>query len=134
LKKLEQALLSPIQVRTGPTELPLRGEASVQTIIREWETARLTETLTSKIGELDFVRLRANTDLATLVDEYRQTIAAYLQSSLKNPVVLAFGEKAGLNRSARETIKRLDALDVRRESLRRSLEPVASVQSQTPTP
>jgi hypothetical protein len=133
-KKLEQALLSPIQVRTDPTELPLRGEATLQTVIREWDTARQTETLRSKISELDFVQLRVNADLAALVDEYRQTIAAYLQSPFKTSAILAFGEKIGLSHLARETIKRLDALDARRETLRRALEPVATVQTQAASP
>jgi hypothetical protein len=73
-----------------------------------------------------------NGDLAALVDEYRQTIAAYLQNPFKTPALLALGEKTGQSHIMRDTLKRLDALDARREALRRALEPVATAQTQPP--
>jgi hypothetical protein len=133
LQKLDQALMSPIQVRTGPNELPLRSEASLQTVVREWDKARQVETLKNKVNELDFLRLRVSREVAGLVEDYRQTLLAWLQSPPPSPSVYSHGEK-GPAGSGNITLKRLQALDAVREELRRSLEPVATAQAQAKAP
>jgi hypothetical protein len=130
LQRLEQALVSPIQVRTGPDELPMRSEASLQTVIREWENVRRTQTLKNKTEELDFLRLRVSREVAVIVEEYRQTLLKYLQNDFRTPPVFSHGERIGQGRVGKETLKRLDELDTRREALRRTLEPVATAKTE----
>jgi hypothetical protein len=132
-QKLDQALVSPIQIRTRSNELPLRSEATLQTILREWDAARQTQALRGKLTELTLMRLRAAPEVAILVEEYRLAIETFLQSPIQAPTVSKSGKTSALSKVALETIKRLDALDVRREALRRSSVPVAVAQPQSPS-
>jgi hypothetical protein len=129
-QKLDQALVSPIQIRTRSNELPLRGEATLQTILREWDGPKQTQALRSKITELTLLRLRAAPDVAVLAEEYRQTIENFLQSPIQAAIVSKSGKTSAVSQTALDTIKRLDALDLRRDVLRRSSVPVAAAQSQ----
>jgi hypothetical protein len=128
-QKLDQALVSSIQIRTRSDELPLRSEATLQTILREWDSPRQTQALRSKLTELTLLRLRAAPDVAALAEEYRQTIENFLQSPVQEPTVSKSGKKSAISRIALETIKRLDALDLRRDALRRGSIPVAAAQT-----
>jgi hypothetical protein len=128
-QKLDQALVSSIQIRTRSDELPLRSEATLQTILREWDSPRQTQALRSKLTELTLLRLRAAPDVAALAEEYRQTIENSLQSPVQEPTVSKSGKKSAISRIALETIKRLDALDLRRDALRRGSIPVAAAQT-----
>lgn len=126
-ERLDQALRSAVEVRAGTNDLPLRTEATLQTILREWNDARQTVTLEGKLRELDLLRLRVARELAGMVAEYHQTLAAYLQAQAKTHA--ASGKTPAQRRVVEQTLKRLDALDAQRQGLRPAAVPVAAAKS-----
>jgi hypothetical protein len=114
-RKLDEALRAPVEIRGGTNDLPMRGEATLQTIIRDWSPKTKTEALKAKLAQLEAVRLRLQPEMAPLVDEYRQVINRFLQ----NAVVPERGVlKAAIDRKTLEdALEGLDALDTRRKSM-----------------
>jgi len=117
-QKLDQALRTPVLVRTGSNELPLHGEVPLQTIIREWDTVPQTQTLNSTLRTLDLVRLRLAPEFAGLAQDYYQVIKTYLQQRDHGGSVLPFSRKASRRRAVETAIQQLDALDARGQSMR----------------
>ena len=115
--KLEEMLHPAVQVRTAPDELPLRAEVSLQTIIRDWDASRQPPALQTKLQELESLRLRLAKDLVPLVDEYRKTVATYLENRQHTGWSL-FRKRPSAQQAARTAIQQLDALDARFSELR----------------
>ena len=78
-RKLDEILHSPVDVRRVTNELPLHAVVDLQTIVREWESARQIPTLQRKQLELDLLRPRVALEAVPLVDDYRGAIQNYLQ-------------------------------------------------------
>jgi hypothetical protein len=118
--KLDEIVRSSVQVRTGPNEMPMHSEVSLQTIVREWDFLRQSEALQVKIRQLHLLRYQVSQDLAGIVDKYRVTLESYLKERNKTGSVRALhgGPRAVLDRVAQDTIGQLNALDARREELR----------------
>ncbi len=69
-QKLDQAIQSAVQVRTGTNELPLHAEVTLQKIIREWDPMRQTQALNNTLRELGLLRLRIAQEYVGLVQDY----------------------------------------------------------------
>jgi len=130
LERLDQSLHSSVQVRAEANGLPLHTEATLQTIIREWDRPRQTQALFGKLKELELLRLRVAPEVAGLVEEYHQTLETYLQKRDHTGSVLPFTRKPGLRRLVDETVAQLDALDIERRALRPPSAPVAAAPDQ----
>jgi hypothetical protein len=117
-EKLDEAVRSPIQVRTGTNELPLHAQATLQNVIRDWDRAPQTFVLQNKLRELAVVRLRASRDLAPLVNDYSRVIASYLQNRDRTGFLLRFRKKAAHRHATVAALMQLDALDRQRLALR----------------
>ena len=131
LNKLDDVLRLRIEVRTGRNELPLHTDINLQTVIRDWDRPRQIEALRRKLGELGLLRMRTAQDLVSLVDDYRRVIATYLERRDNSGYI---SSKIQITPGARliteETLKQLDALDSRRESLRSARQqPLAAVEA-----
>ena len=111
--KLNELLRSPVQVRTGTNDLPVRSEVPLQTIVREWDRGLQYPTLERKVQELQAFQLRASPEAALLAEDYRQLLAAYLPERAK----LAGANPQKLPKPRRdpdETARALNLLDQRR--------------------
>jgi hypothetical protein len=128
--KLDEAIHSPVQVRTSANELPLHADASLQTVVREWDSVRQTQALGSTLRELGLLRLRVAQEFVGLVQDYSQALETYLQQRDHTGSILPLMRKAGRRRAAEAAIQQLDALDARREALRPPPKPV--IESQAP--
>jgi len=131
LRKLEQAVRSGIQVRTAPNELPLHAEAALQNVVRDWDRATQTPVIQGKLAELDLLRYNVAPEVVPLVDDYRKTLANYLQKRDKPGLLtLPFRKQAAQRHNVEETVARLNALDAHRAGLLR-LNPRALSSSQS---
>jgi hypothetical protein len=113
--KLGELLSSPVQVRTGTNDLPVRSEVPLQTIVREWDRSLQYVTLERKVQELQAFQLRAAPEAALLAEDYRQILAAYLPERAR----LAGANPQKLPKPRRdpaETARALSLLDQRRAS------------------
>jgi hypothetical protein len=127
-QRLDQAIHPAVQVRTSANELPLHAELKLQTVIREWDSVRQTQALTSTLRELELLRWRIPPGFVALVQDYSQALETYLQQREHTGSVLPFTRKASQRRAAEAAIQQLDALDARREALRPIPGPVATNQ------
>jgi hypothetical protein len=136
-QKLDELVRSAVQVRIGTNELPLHAEVALQTIIRDWPTARQAPALENKMLELQMLRLRLSRDLGPLVDDYCRTIESYLQNLNHAGSVLPFRKHTLQRRNAQEAVQHLDELDARRAALRPALKAPSPMQADsraTPLP
>jgi hypothetical protein len=127
-QKLDQAIHSAVQVRIGADDLPLHTDLKLQTVIREWDSARQTQALMSAIHELALLRSRIAPEFVGLVLDYSQALESYLQRRDHPGSVIPFTRKAARRRAAEAAIQQLDALDARREALRLIPRPVTASQ------
>jgi len=116
-QKLEEAVHSGIEVRTGPNELPFHTQATLQNIVRDWDRVPQTRALESKLRELEAVQLRISHDLAPLVEDYRKVIVAFLSNRDKS-LLLGLRKKAAHQHATAVALMQLNALDSQRLALR----------------
>ena len=124
-EKLDRAIHSAVQVRTGTNDLPLHADASLQKVIREWDAGRQTEALNNVLRELGLLRLRIAQEYVGLAQDYSQAIATYLQQRDRSASALPFTKRAGRRRAVEAALQQLDALDARREAMRPAPGPAA---------
>jgi hypothetical protein len=98
-QKLDQAVQSAVQVRTGTNELPLRAEVTLQNMIREWDPLRQTTALHGTLRELGLLRLRIAQEYVGMVQDYAQVIETYLQQRDRSSLALPFTKRAGRRRA-----------------------------------
>ncbi len=122
-QKLDQALHSGVQVRTGTNDLPLHANASLQQVIREWDAGPQTEALNNALRELGLLRLRIAQEYVGLVEDYSQTIEAYLKQRERSASGLFSTKQTAQKRAGEAAIQELDALDARRQAMRPALRP-----------
>ena len=116
--RLDQTLHSPVEVRTGTNEMPLRTETTLQTMIRDWQDARQTDALRATLRELEVLRIHLAPALTPLLDDYHQTLATFLQDRDRGALALLFRKQTTRRKATKEALQRLDALDARRQAQR----------------
>lgn len=132
-EKFDNILSIPVEVRLKSNELPMTTSTSLQNALRQWEHRRQLPMLATKLNYLHALRLRVAQELMPLLDDYRQVIAAYLQSRSRpapHPPGESFAAKTN-DATLAAAIARLDELDQRREVLRGKMTPVTAA---VPTP
>jgi hypothetical protein len=119
--KFEEILTTPVQVHVSEEELPMTAQASLQSIVMEWEHRRQMEVLKLKLNHLNALRVRASQEVIGLVDDYRQVLDVYLRERSRPGVARRF--LPGIpDELMRETVTRLNELDQRKSTVRRLLD------------
>jgi hypothetical protein len=113
-RKLDEALRIPVEIRAQTNDLPLLGETTLQTIVRDWAPQPRVQALQAKLDELQMLRVRLLPEMVPLLDGYRRVLSQFLE-------LAAVPERGmfpvGIDRkTVTETIKELDALDAQRKS------------------
>jgi len=121
LRKLDEAIHVPTQVRTAKGELPAAETVSLQTVIGEWSFDHQKMALGARVQQLELLRQRVLPDLFPLAENYRSLLAGYLQQRDKLGVELNKRKTArrDMERLTKETIRGLSMLDDRLQSYRR---------------
>jgi hypothetical protein len=118
-QKLDETLLTPVEVRTGPAELPMHADVSLQTILKEWEGQRREQALQIKLRELELLRHNVARELSGLVQDYCLALETYLGKRAPTWPLRAFDSKRAFEqRTVQQTAQQLNTLDARRKSLR----------------
>ncbi len=113
-RRLDEILHAPVDVRTDKTELPLHAEITLQSVLRQRESAQQIQLLQRKLRDLDLLRLRTAAEVRPMVDDYRQVLQNYLQKRGTSVTVAQSG--VVVSQQTEETIRQLNALDARREA------------------
>jgi hypothetical protein len=113
-RKLDEALRIPVEIRSQTNDLPLRGETTMQTIVRDWAPQPRIQVLQAKQDELQMLRVRLVPEMVPLLDGYLSVLSQFLEQAMI-PERGMF--PVGLNRKTiTDTVKALDALDAQRKS------------------
>ncbi|MBI3879690.1 MAG: hypothetical protein HY301_06455 [Verrucomicrobia bacterium] len=135
LEKLDEAVLVQVETRTVADGQAARTTVRLQTVVREWDAKRQKPALLAAGSRLAQMRHNVPPELVRLVDEYRVALDEFLTRRAK--VDLAAGTRGqilpGTKQQASDAVKRLDALDVRREMWRREFS-AATADRANPTP
>src|SRR6185312_6343672 len=118
--KLDEVVRPSVESRPGRNDLPVQTQITLQTIIKDWDIARQTKLLQEKAQQLLLVRLHISPDLIGLVDDYRKVVDSYLRRR-DSKGYIQMGRTLYAPRVddvARDTIRALDGLDIRRQQLR----------------
>jgi hypothetical protein len=120
--KLDEILSVPVEVWTASNTLPARTEVSLQAVIRNFEPLRQESILQTKLRDLELAQLRMAAPLAVLTDDYRRAIAGFLGQD-REPQPRWSKHPLPQKTSARATLKKLDELDARRQTIESSIKP-----------
>jgi hypothetical protein len=114
-----------IEFRSASNNLPTHAEISLQTVIRNFDSAQQTETLQTKLRDFGLVQLRVSPQFAVLTDGYRRAVAGYLGQSETAPAspMNRHLRTASKKISADDTVKKLDALDAQRRTIEDAIKP-----------
>jgi hypothetical protein len=130
-EKLDAILSVPVEFRTASNNLPVHAEVSLQAVIRNFDSARQTAILQTKLRDLELAQYRMAAPLAALTDAYRRVIADYLGQGKKTGTVRSttrHSQAASQKVDAGDTLKKLDALDARRRTVESAIQPDNSMQ------
>jgi hypothetical protein len=129
--KLDEILSVPVEIRSAPTNLPVRAAISLQAVIGNFDFDRQRVVLQARLRDLDQARWRMAPPFAALTGDYYRALADYLGG--RNGT--APGPGAGAKRPpvapsknrAADTVKKLDALDAQRRMIETAILPDAPV-------
>jgi hypothetical protein len=112
--QLEEILSVAVAMRSAPTNLPVHAAISLQAVIRNFDFARQTVVLRTKLQDLARAQWRMAPQFVVLTDAYRRALADYLGG--RNGV-------APSKKKAADTLKKLDALDAQRRAMETAAQP-----------
>jgi hypothetical protein len=123
LRQLERILAAPAEIRPE-TEAPAeRTTLTMQAMIGQTEFPMHRQTVIMSIARLRALQWNVPTDLLKLIEDYRFTLDSYLSQRTK----IAGGGQGTPGRLIRETVERLNLLDVVRADFQRyGITPVAA--------
>ena len=124
--KLEEILLTPVQVRITKAELPRVSRVPLPTLITSWEFEQQEPVLRAKIAQLQGIRIRLQHDHGRLADDYRETLEEYLEAhATASRSRLRQLAGADAESTVEEALRRLKQLEERRAEL--FVQPAAAV-------
>jgi hypothetical protein len=118
LGQLRDILLTPVQTRSGPDQLPAASYIELAKVISEWEPARQDPVLQQKILQLQALRLRAAPEALPALDGYLIALQQYAFG--KTGAAKAKMESAAASNPKATLLRRLKELDAARERLTRA--------------
>ena len=126
--RLEEILRVPVDWRPASNALPTHAEVSFQAVIRNFEPDQQAAILLPRLRDLELAQLRMAAPFAVLTDGYRRALADYLEPDRWRRPLPHFGKHPPLvpsQRTAAETVERLDALDGQRRAAESAAKDVA---------
>ena len=127
--KLDEMLRVPVELRSASNSLPAHATISLQAVIRNFDSARQTDILQTKLRDLGRVQWRMAPQFAGLTAAYRNTLAEYLGGRNAAAPAVRAGVKqpsgAPSKGLAAAAVKKLDALDAQRLTMKITIQPPA---------
>ncbi len=129
LDRLEEILAVQVAVRVAADQLPEKRTWKLQQALVEWDFASQATVVKNKLPLLEVLQMHSPQEVASLVNEYRQTLATYLlnRSAAGRTPETRMQPVLSASLVAQHAIRSLDTLDQRREAMRP--EKTLSVQS-----
>ena len=122
-QKLDEILVTPVQVRAKEEEPPQVTPVTLQALINDWDFQHQVPLLRTKISQLQAARIHLPPELLALADAYRSTLEKYLRLRATSWF------EATSRGTARMAASELDTLDHERATLRGKVLTARSVTS-----
>ena len=118
LAQFNSILVTQIEVRSSPDELPTHAELNLQRVISEWDRPRQQSALNQKLIQLQALRLRCAPETIQLIDGYTAALQQYLSIPENIAAAPRDSEQAAFAAKRKsDTLRRLGELDATRERL-----------------
>ncbi|MEI8290326.1 MAG: hypothetical protein WCH99_12720 [Verrucomicrobiota bacterium] len=115
--RFTELLSVPVEFRSSSNSLPERAEISLQSAILNLDPSQRSFVLRVKLRDFELARFRLATPFATLADGYQSALADFMDEKKTASGVPMSGKRAVAmrrNDPIEDTVKKLNALDVRR--------------------
>lgn len=121
LQRLDEILLAPVAVRAAANTLPEHAEVKLQVLFTKMKYPQQKEALQRTINQLRGLEWNVPPDMLKLVDDYRATLETYLvkRNKAAGETDVKGGPASGPHPFVRETLEKLEVLDVIREDFRK---------------
>jgi hypothetical protein len=118
-QKLAELLQVAVAVRLATNDLPTRTDISLQTVLREWDTMRQMQVVQTKLKELELALPRVAPTYIALVNDYHIALTDFMAKRSRTSATFGWMQivPPSAKQAVENTVARLDALDVRRQSL-----------------
>lgn len=116
-EKLDEILSVAVEYRSASNSLPVPAAVSLQEVIRNFDAKWQSQILRLKLRDLEIAQFRMAPSLAVLTAGYRNALADYLGEAPVTTRLVVSRRFTSKPVSARETIRKLDALDAQRRSI-----------------
>ena len=117
INRMNEMLSVAVESRSGSNALPVHGEITLQAAVQSLNPEQRDEVLRVKVRDLALAELRLAPPFGGMAEGYRLALAEFL-GELPKPAPGPLPSKQGapviIRASARDTLKKLDALDLRR--------------------
>ena len=122
LRQLEEVLDTPIEVRDGPDDLPTTTLSGLPELLQKCDFGRQEPSLRQKVDQLAAMLPLAPSGAAGLIEDYRRTLAGYLQDRVppKTSLQHRHAEVPNVRLVINATLQRLARLDARRIAMRQA--------------
>ena len=116
--RLARLLSVPVEIRSNSNSLPAHAQISLQTALLKLGPTQRDDSLETVLRNIELAQIRMAPQFAFLVAGYRDTIADFLGELKKLRLSSVNKSDSGLRRATtRDTLRKLDALDLRRRDL-----------------
>ena len=120
-ERLAELLAVPVEFRSAPGALPEYTSVSLQMAVQNFSDAQCQSVLGLRLRDFEMAQFRMAQPFAALTDGYRVALAEFL-SAKTSTVVGKHGVATRRYVGVRETVKKLDALDVRRRAVEEKMD------------
>ena len=120
--RFNEILTVPVEIRASSNSLPEHATMTFQKAILQLNYGQQEAIFNAKVGELGIAQLRLIPILARFASAYRHVLADYLGLKIETPLRTA-GRSVSPRTSARETLEKLDFLDVQRQKVEANIKP-----------
>lgn len=120
--KLNAIIHPGVEIRTSPSQLPMRSSVTLQSIIDGWDVPSQLPVLRQKARELMVLQVGVSRSVAPVVEAYRLTLEGYIAKK-QNLANVPMGKQPAnrhVDEVARETIEKLNRLDLERNQMETS--------------
>jgi hypothetical protein len=125
--KLDEILSVPVEMRSASNSLPAHAVISLQAVICNFDAARQTDILETKLRDLGLAQWRMAPQFAVLAAAYRRALAEYLggRNAAAPAVRTTATQSSGAPSKdmAAATVKKMDALDAQWRTMEDSIKP-----------
>ncbi len=127
-RKLDQALHWPARASAGTNGTSVQVNVPLQSVVQDFDEARQKEALQARLGELAFLRPRAEPSVGALVAAYIQTLQTFLKSQTASGFMVGLRRNASAKHAREHAVKALNHLDEQRMALQKKVQAVAAAE------